>query len=161
MKRLRELMAWVWLLLFGAYQLAGAHESAQGARGELTAAIGDIFWMVNWRMFTGFSRSHTAILFYGFDGQTWRELPMEQWYPARWESGYRWERPWVYGSGELIRAFLGAACARSGDQATRMVKKTWHKTLGQAEQPDDDAKLTVLGTLPCTGERELPRGRVY
>ncbi len=161
MDRVRIMFGWAWLALFGAYQAAGFYESRQEARGPLTEAVGDIFWMINWRMFTGYNKTHTQILFMGQEGQTWRELPMETWYPARWESGYRWERPWVYSSGELKRAFLEAACARSGVTATKMVKKTWSKTLGSLAQPEKNVKFSDLGTIRCTGERTLPRGRIY
>lgn len=161
MNRARAVIGWAWLVCFGAYQLAGFYESRDESRGELTAAVGDVFWMINWRMFTGYNKSHTQILFQGLDGETWRDLPMEAWYPARWESGYRWERPWVYSSGELKRAFLEAACQRSGLSATRMIKKTWPKTLGSYEQPEKNVKLSELGSVRCTGQRSLPRGKVY
>lgn len=157
----RDAIAWAWLALFGAYQLAGFYESRHEARGPLTSAVGDVFWPINWRMFTGYSRSHTAVVFQGVEDGRWVDLPMEAWYPARWESGYRWERPWVYRSGELVTAFLDAACARSGSPATRLVKKTWRKTLGQMEQPERDVKLELLGTRRCDSPRRLPGGVVY
>ncbi len=161
MDRARVVFGWAWLVLFAVYQAAGLYESRHEARGPLTETFGDVFWPINWRMFTGYNKTHTQILFLGQDGDLWVELPMERWYPARWESGYRWERPWVYSSGELKRSFLAAACQRSGMSAVRMVKKTWPKTLGSLEQPERDVKYTDLGALTCSGDYPLPRGRIY
>lgn len=149
------------LALFALYQIAGGIESRYSARGPISAAVGDVFWPINWRMFTTLSRSHSQARFEGLEGGQWVTLPMEQWFPAKWESGYRWERPWVYEYRTLQEPFLVAACERSGLPAVRMVLRSWNKRLGQREQPVEKPREKLLRTWTCGAPYSGPTGKVF
>lgn len=161
MGQLERTLTAILLGLFALYQAAGGYESRFNARGPITEAVGDIFWPINWRMFTTLSKSHSELSFEGYRDGGWERLPMEQWYPAHWESGYRWERPWVYEYRSLQEPFMVAACAHADTPAVRTVLRSWNKTLGQREQPKKNVREKLLRVWECGAPYSPPSGRVY
>ncbi len=161
------------LLALAAYNLATFHDTlvewapdhAADAWREAPAWIkrrlmtGVEDWPANWRMFTF---KDTTQVFVDFEGQTaddgdhWQRLPMERWLPARWESGFRWDKG-NYNNAEAQRGWLRVACARANEEAyratpmvrTRAVVVHWRKTTGQAWQPEKDRSEKVLGEMAC------------
>lgn len=156
MERTKRAITAALLALFAAYQVIGFLESRESAQGWFTQNVGDVFWPVNWAMFTRLSKTHTVMDFEGLIDGRWQALPMAQWYPARWESGYRWERPAVYAYRSLQVAFLAAACQHTDARYVRLVQRSWNKTLGQREQPRGEVREKLLREWDC----ELPGPRV-
>lgn len=104
-------------------------------------------WPAIWQMFTLKSDGQENVWYEGRYGTTWVKLPMDEWYPAEWESGYRWERAaWTH---ERVVPYLQAACERSGAQEVRAVRLAWKRRLGSAAQFPRDGKLSVRGTRRC------------
>jgi hypothetical protein len=98
-------------------------------------------------MFTLEAKAQHAVWFEGkFDG-VWVRLPMEEWLPAQWESGYRWER--AYDDAARLRPFLTYACDRSGADAVRVQLHTWMRRNGRATQPEHASKEWTKGQLRC------------
>jgi len=157
----RAWLTWLALFFFALYQVAGFSESRAGGNGPLRALTGDYYWPVNWSMFTGLSKTHTIMEFEGVENGEWVRLPMEEWYPAHWESGYRWERPWVYKWPSLQRPFLAAACQHTDAPYVRIVQRSWNKVLGQAEQPRKKVREKLLRVWECDRPYPMPPGRVF
>jgi hypothetical protein len=153
-------LTWLVLALFALYQVAGFTESRADGNGPFRKATGDHYWPVNWKMFTGMSKTHTIMEFEGRRDGKWVVLPMHEWYPARWESGYRWERPWVYRWRSLQVPFLSAACQHSGTPYVRLIQRSWDKTLGQQEQPRGKVREKLLRNWDCSSPFPMPSGRV-
>lgn len=155
--RQRALAALV-LTLWGAFHVAAFVDQREWI-GDLRPrdVVGlNVFWVGNFHMFTGQSTKHSEPVFQGYfptadeNGPAgWRDLPMAEWYPARWESGYRWERPPVYKYDSARVPFLVAACQRSGAQSTRIVLDKWSMKLGTMEQPKKNAKRKLIRTWDC------------
>jgi len=165
--RLKAIGAVAFFLAFGAYHIACFIQYRDiPAQYKASAYTGsNVFWFARWKMFTGLSRYHTVPEFQGrtFDERTqvmseWTSLPMEEWYPARWESGYRWERPAVYTRPNVQVKFLELACERSGASVVRLLKHRWKATLGQRDQPKRNHKIEELGVLDCRRRSAKPRG---
>lgn len=163
-KSLKRIAALVFLLVFGGYHLACVVQYRDFAKNwrpsQLTGT--NVFWFARWKMFTGLSTYHTVPEFQGrsFDPETqlmgeWEPLPMSDWFPARWESGYRWERPAVYNRPNIQVKFLELACDRSGTDQVRLVLHKWKATLGQREQPVRRYSRKDLGVIPC-GRKSRP-----
>lgn len=127
-------------------------------------------WPANWRMFTFKDPSQVFVDFEGWvpaptaagdpdeAGGYWVRLPMERWYPARWESGYRWDKGGVENPAAR-KGWLHGACDHANEEATRggaAVTKTravvlhWAKSTGRSWQPQKQRKARVLGGLACT-----------
>jgi hypothetical protein len=153
-------VATVWLVLFALFQVGGLVTTVEGANNPIARVTGNIYWPIRWKMFTGLSRTHTVMEFEGWNGAAWELLPMEEWYPAQWESGYRWERTPVYTYRSLQVPFLAAACEHTDDSRVRLVQRSWNKTLGQREQPRKKVREKVLRVWECDREAPAPRGKV-
>ena len=158
LSRLKFAGALAFFLAFGAYHTACfiQYRDLPSHFKPSTYAGKNVFWFARWKMFTGLARYHTSAEFQGkfFDEDTqlmsgWAHLPMDEWYPARWESGYRWERPAVYKRPNVQVKFLELACERSGAKVVRMLKHRWRATLGQREQPMRKYTVEELGVLDC------------
>ncbi len=149
MQTLRPLLVRTLLAVFTAYH-ALAFWHAQYPPAPLADLLGRMYWPSNWSMFTRYTRRHSRIVVQGsFDGQ-WRRLPMEQWFPMLWDTGYRWERTMVTRSVSLQRAFLWAACERSGGAAeVRFVRYSWPRRLGQMDQRMRRARHQIMRVWPC------------
>jgi len=160
---LKRWLAVVFLMLFGGYHLACFVQYRDFSKGwRPSSFVGtNLFWFARWKMFTGLSTYHTVPEFQGRShehGMEWETLPMDEWYPARWESGYRWERPPVYKLARLQDAFLNLACERSGAQEVRMILHRWKATLGQREQPKRKYTKKQIRTFVCGDEIRRPKG---
>lgn len=165
--RLKMVGAVAFLMVFGAYHTACflQYRDLPPQFTPSTYTGKNVFWFARWKMFTGLARYHTAAEFQGkfFDPNTqvvsdWTFLPMDEWYPARWESGYRWERPAVYNRPNVQVKFLEVACERSGATTVRMLKHRWKATLGQREQPKKKYKIEELGVLDCRRRSSPAKG---
>ena len=163
-RSVKLIAALFFLVVYGGYHLACVVQYRDfGANWRPSRVLGtNVFWFARWKMFTGLSTYHTVPEFQGrsIDLETqlmseWVPLPMAEWFPARWESGYRWERPAVYNRANLQVKFLELACDRSGTDEVRMVLHKWKATLGQREQPVRRYSRKNLRTLRC-GEPSSP-----
>jgi len=151
------------LCLFAIYQAAGVYETFQSlsnGREPLRAKFGNIFWPARWQMFTQLSQVQKRVVFEGKMDGKWQKLPMEEWFPEKWESGYRWERPPFYRSAGLQRPFLAAACNESGAQATRVILYTWPRVLGTSHQPMNNARRKTLSEWSCDRAAPWPGGKI-
>ncbi len=86
-------------------------------------------------MFARADRRQTVLVFEGWTGGSWKRLPMEDRYPAKWESGFRWERAPVYRRRSRQIPFARAACSEFKPEKVRMSLWRWDKTIGSVEQP--------------------------
>ena len=160
------------LALLGAYNLATFHDVAVGYAEErevpnfasVPKSIRQAWltptqaWPAKWRMFTFFDHKQIFVDFEGWDGAQWVRLPMERWFPARWDSGYRWDKGNI-NSGAARRAWLGDACKHANEEAgadgsapivkARAGVVSWEKTPGKSWQPQKDPTLKVLGEVAC------------
>lgn len=156
-------LALVFLTLFGGYHVASFvqyRDFSEGWRPSDIVGV-NVFWFARWKMFTGLSTYHTVPEFQGREQQgagDWITLPMAEWYPARWESGYRWERPAVYKRANIQSKFLELACRHADMAEVRMVTHRWKATLGQREQPRRKYSFTELARFRCGDEVQKPKG---
>jgi hypothetical protein len=155
------------LVLFAGYQLAAFVASRAQAGSWLATDVAPIVRPAYWHFFTVARTEQVALHFEAHDGGMWREIPMDEWFPARWESGPRWN---ALGFGRDVglapltrdervaseQAFLQAACARSEQERTRLVLVRWAKTLGPpppgagpAGSPPPRPFTRVLATRRC------------
>ena len=165
--KLKRVCALVFLVLFGGYHLACVIQYREFSEGWRPSEIVGVnwFWFARWKMFTGLSTYHTVPEFQArsFDETVqlmgeWEPIPMEEWFPARWESGYRWERPSAYNRPNVQVKFLELACERSGADFVRLVLHKWKATLGQREQPVRKYRQKDLGVLDCTQKSKPAQG---
>jgi hypothetical protein len=147
----------IFLALLIAYEvIAFADQKGLRAPGWLKPFL----WPAQWKMFTPLNQRQSEIVFEGlFDGQ-WRPLPMHEWYPARWESGYRWERKPFYERRSRQVPFAAAACRESGAEKVRIIRVRWLKTLGSFDQPPKKRNRKTLLTWDCSDEPPQATGRV-
>jgi hypothetical protein len=159
-ERIRKPVVTAALLLFALYELAAFWDLRSG-KPVFHETFGPIFWPATWKMFTGYSHRHQLLEFQGLRDGEWHALPMKRWYPMRWDSGYRWERPRVRISHSTQAAFLEAACRHTDDPEVRLVVFQWKKRLGRwDERPPRRARMRVLSTWHCGDRRLMPRGMV-
>ena len=165
--QIKKWLSLLFLVAFGGYHVAcGLQYRDFMANMRPSRLVGqNVFWMARWKMFTGLSTYHSVPEFQGrkFDFaqeemSQWTPLPMAEWYPARWESGYRWERPAVYTRRNVRARFLKLACDRSGSDHVRLVKHRWKATLGQREQPRKKYRMDILGGMNCSIELPPHKG---
>ena len=157
----------MFLIVYGGYHFACVVQYRDFGEGWRPSRIvgTNVFWFARWKMFTGLVTYHTVPEFQGRSlnpatemmGE-WESLPMADWYPARWESGYRWERPAVYKRSKIQVKFLELACERSGTDEVRMVLHKWKATLGQREQPFHQYRRKDLDVLQCGQTSTPPKG---
>ena len=107
----------------------------------------DVTWPMIWQMFTLKSDGQENIWYEGRYGDVWVKLPMAEWFPAAWESGYRWER--AASTRQRVGPYLEAACARSDADEVRAVRRVWKRRLGTAAQFARDANTTYKGARRC------------
>ena len=158
---LTRLLGTVFLLTYLAYHVVSFGEFRRWFRPPMSLQTANIYWPNNWKMFTHKAKYHVAIAFEGRDPDgDWESLPMERWYPARWESGYRWDRPAARRYGQIQEQFLHLACQKSGKTQTRMVQKRWKKRMGRMSQPMRRVQSKVLKTWACHKTPRQPKGRV-
>lgn len=162
MNNLRKVCAALFLLLFTTFHLYSFAETITPKYQILNhPVLRTLRWTGLWVMFTYKSGRHKTMTFEAYQNEEWKRLPMEEWYPTKWESGYRWERRPVYASKSRQLPFAHAACERSGSSAVRIVMYQWRKTVGQKEQPMENPRTTVLNTFRCEDiERYLPSPRI-
>ncbi len=163
------------LALLGAYNLATFHDVAVGYGEErevpqmasLPKALRQSWltptqaWPAKWRMFTFFDHKQVFVDFEGWDGTRWVRLPMERWFPARWDSGFRWDKGNINSSGAR-RGWLNEACKHANEEAADGAKAdapaitkvrantvTWEKTPGKQWQPQKNPGSKSLGEVTC------------
>ena len=160
----RGLFRWVQLGalgLFLAFQVAAFVNSRAGGHSTLDRLIGPVDRLAYWHFFTVARKQHTAYRFEGSDGTEWRALPMEKWFPARWESGYRWyalggsrdvalPMPNKARATAIQQAFLEGACERSALHETRLVQVVWKKVLGAEQRQPTTPETKVMATRTCS-----------
>lgn len=135
--------------LFAVYELA-AFWDLRADRPVFRETLGNVFWPVTWKMFTGYTRRQSKLEFQGLERDAWRPLPMEEWYPMEWESGPRWERPRVRRSRSTQAIFLDAACKKANVSTVRLVVYSWPKHPGRYEpEPTGRARMRTLATRSC------------
>jgi len=151
----------VFLAIFVVYQVLSFGEFRGWFKPPLRTTYARVFWPNIWRMFTHPADRHIVIEFQGrTDDEEWLTLPMATWYPARWESGYRWDRPAARRSGQIKEQFLHLACDKSNADETRMVALRWNKTKGRMKQPKRRLRTKVLKTWDCRDQPRAPKGEV-
>lgn len=122
-------------------------------------------WMGSWWMFTYRTRWHTAIELLAQVGDDWVDVPAEELFPTRWESGLRYERRYFREVPYLAAVLAQATCRRMEAQGqapvvVRVQSAKWKKQLGETRGPIPvDAKREEILTLPCETEVPLPEGR--
>lgn len=142
----RRFLAPVVLALFAGWELLCFSDNLQRLEKSPQRFPG-VTWPATWQMFTFKASGQESLAFEGRFGSVWVPIPMEEWYPARWESGYRWEA--AASQKARLQPFLQVACERSGATETRMVRHVWKRTLATAAQFEQNAKVDVRGTLAC------------
>ncbi|MAY81057.1 MAG: hypothetical protein CL930_09765 [Deltaproteobacteria bacterium] len=167
MNRLKQILALMVLLVFGGYHVAcfvQYRDFAHTWRPSLLTGT-NVFWLARWKMFTGLSTWHTEPEFQvryidteSGELSDWTHFPMAERYPARWESGYRWERPAVYKRQNVLEKFLELPCRQDNVVVVRMIKHRWKATLGQLEQPKKRYKSEPVGGLRCDQSLPSPKG---
>ncbi len=151
----------IFLGIMLVYHVLSFGEFRKWFNPPLRTTYARVFWPNLWRMFTHPAARHVEIEFQGLDNdEEWVTIPMSTWYPARWESGYRWDRPAARRSGQIQEQFLHLACDKSQADKTRMVALRWKKTKGRLEQPKRKLKTKVLKTWDCKRTPRAPKGRV-
>ena len=138
------------LALFAVYQVAAVVDSVGDDPGPLASRLGgDWFWAARWQMFTGVERSVSRARFeVSDDGGTWRTLALEEALPAKWESGYRWERPAMWHNKGFRMIWESEACRVSGAKYSRVIRERRTKVLGQdtlAQTPTEE----LMESYPC------------
>jgi hypothetical protein len=119
------------VVLLGLYQAAAVVDSIGPDPGPLTRLVGDGFWPARWQMFTEVDHTASRARFeVSADGAAWTTFPLETYRPARWESGYRWERPALWKMGSFRHAWLMETCHYSGQRWARVVRERRKKVLG-------------------------------
>ena len=102
------------------------------------------YWLANWSMFTNRGRNQRKleVTFRRTEDGEWKRINMARWFPARWESGLRFERKEFMRSPARLRVLASALCARmDASDAVRMpmtvrfTEVSWRKTLGSHAQP--------------------------
>ena len=166
-KRIRHLLALLVLILFGGYHTAcflQYRDFSRSWRPSLLVGT-NVFWLARWKMFTGLSTWHSVPEFQArfIDMETgelsdWEHVPMEEMYPARWESGYRWERPAVYKIPHVRNKFMELACERDDAVLVRMVMHKTKATPGRLVQPRRRYKQDIVGGFRCGTELPGPKG---
>ncbi len=157
---LKQCLSWIWLGAFAFYQAGAFYAAQHEVPPPLRRICGNLLWPADWHMFAFPSRFHTKVEFQGYKDGAWKRLPMENWYPTHWESGYRWERRPVYDYASRQIAFLRAACGKSGDDKARLVRFRWRKTPGAPIQNKIGIRSDVLMTLDCHDMPPEPRVKV-
>lgn len=101
-----------------------------------------VHWMSNWSMFTPRNRWQKAVdIEYQSDGD-WHAVDGMDYFPTRWESGFRWDRTSFRDSSTKMRTLGAAFCGRMtadlespSPDRIRFIEVKWKKTRGQLEQP--------------------------
>ncbi|MEC7946805.1 MAG: hypothetical protein VX265_04510 [Myxococcota bacterium] len=103
-----------------------------------------VHWMSNWSMFTPRNRWQKAVDIEFQSGGAWHPVDGMDYFPTRWESGFRWDRTSFRNSSVKMRTLGAAFCARmTADDAApvpdrvRFIEVKWRKTRGQLAQPRD------------------------
>lgn len=118
-------------------------------------------WPAKWQMFTFIDYEQVFVNFEGWDGAAWVRLPMERWFPARWESGYRWDKGGTNNPAARA-AWLDAACRHANEEAgagaspaalvvekVRVNEVRWKKTPGRSWQAQRSPRTRTVGERQC------------
>jgi hypothetical protein len=135
----------LFLVLFGAWELVCWSDNVQLLTGQ-HRRFSAWTWPATWQMFTRKATWQESLTFEGRYGTEWVRLPMEEWLPSRWESGWRWE---AAGQKQEMRPFLVYACEASGAAEVRVVRHLWKRRLGSADQSERDPRVDVRGAHRC------------
>lgn len=113
------------------------------------AVTGSLLWTVDWTLLGKPGASNVEYSFQSRETGAWVELPMAEWYPARWDGRLRWERERLEESERVRTPFLVAACARSGAREVRLVRRRWPRQPGHAVQTRAGLTEKVLDARSC------------
>lgn len=155
----RRVLTRLLLLGFAAWQLFCFVETWRDTTGKPRLADVNWSWPASWRMFTLLDKGDSRIEWEAWDGEEWVPMPLERWYPTRWDSGHRWER-----SGRdtgTIRAFLAAACRRAPVEKTRARLVTWERVPEGLWQPRKKERSTEITSWSCDRPAPRVRGKVW
>lgn len=129
------------MLLFGLAALfEGAFEqNKDGGAPNWISRCPDLYWMSGWSMFTSRNRTQMMVTADAERAGAWSPVDLGALFPARWESGLRFERDWILASNPMMRAVAEAACGRMaarGERAERVRFNVarWRKRLGTTKQ---------------------------
>ena len=134
------------LILFGAWQVLCFSDNVQMLLDQ-PRRFPSVTWPATWQMFTRNSAKQESVFFEGRFDLVWVRLPMDEWLPARWESGFRWEA--ASKSPSRLPPFLAFACHHSSAEEVRMVRYRWPRKLGSSAQFVRDADVDVRGARRC------------
>ncbi len=127
-----------------------------------------LFWFARWSMFTYRNRTQVDVDAEVRYDREWQRINLPEFFPARWDSGYRYTRTGFRRSRHKMSVLGAALCDRmeaSPDHErpteVRFTEVTWRKRLGRVEQPrPDNANVRPLVTWQCDDPRPpLPQGR--
>lgn len=124
-------------------------------------------WFGGWQMFTTRDRNHAVLEAVGLVDGAWVPIDLEGLFPARWESGYRFDRSSFRRSRSRMAVLAAATCGRMAahpdltePSQLKFFEIKWRKTLGSAEQPR--TKVVVNREVMdwrCGRPVNLPNGR--
>lgn len=143
---MKHVVARLGLAILLAWQIFCVTESLR-SKETGSARYPTLSWPATWHMFTARATRQARFTFEGRYGERWLRLPMEEWHPAAWESGYRWVR--ASGSATRLGPFLKAACESSGAERTRFVRETWRRRPETATQPAVKVDREVEAEIRC------------
>lgn len=139
------------VIVFAAFSLAtglGVVDAVWPLSG-LPAGAGAALWWVDFGLLTRPSSYNTEYVFQARHDDAWGDLPMAEWFPARWDGRLRWDRERVEASEEVRRAFLIEACERSGAREVRVLRRRWPRQPGREEQARIGLTEKALGARSC------------
>lgn len=148
--------------LLAAYFLGGWAFALGAPRPAWAVKLGDIWWLGNWQMFTLTDREARLFVAEAEVDGTWQRFDMQALFPARWESGHRFNRSSWLGRPAVMRVVGQATCGRHPDAPTRVrfYQLRWRKRLGRSPlPPPEQARVSEPFTWDCARAVALPRGR--
>ncbi|MFK7928230.1 MAG: hypothetical protein AB8H79_08570 [Myxococcota bacterium] len=139
-----RLPALILLFSVAVYFLAGFHFAMEDSKPRWV-------WMGVWSMFTGRDRTQNEVRAEALIEGEWHQVELDVLFPYRWESGRRFERRNVYGSGRRLKALASATCTRLSErpQAVRFQRASWRKRLGDFDQSPAKESVKNLGEFSC------------
>lgn len=125
----------------------------------------DPWWTAygSWQMFTTRGARHGALDAEALIDGEWRPFDLEPLFPTRWDSGPRYARSSFRANTSLVRTLADSACDRHPDkpERVRLTDVSWPVTIGEREQPRNDAKRTVRIDWKCSETARRPKGTVW
>lgn len=152
------------LAVLAAYFVACWSFALGAERPAWAERVGEVWWVGNWQMFT--VTDVDARLFVAeaeVDG-AWQPVDIQALFPARWESGHRFNRAAWLGRPSVLRVVGQATCRRHPERPTRVrfYGLRWKKKLGRSPLPPPrNARSTEPFEWDCARTVALPKGRRF